>query len=306
LAFVLLMSSQLSGDALASQASGSSEAPAISASGRYVAFESVAADLVSGDTNARRDVFVRDGEDRTTERMSGGSGGAQANGDSYGASISDDGRYVAFTSQASNLVSGDTNGAADVFVYDRSTKTIDRVSVSESGGQLSAGGEDPAVSGDGRYVAYVTRSSATPSASSCAHSDNGVEDVYVYDRSARKTIYQVSAWRWSDDMGVCDTTGGGVGVGGETYSVGGNGRSVNPAISASGDYVAFETDATDLGGSSDTNGVRDVYVRAGSTSDRSQRVSIAASGEQANGSSTQASISDDGRHVAFQALWPSM
>lgn len=63
LAFVLLMSSQLSGDALASQANGSSEAPAISASGRYVAFESVAADLVSGDTNARRDVFVRDGED---------------------------------------------------------------------------------------------------------------------------------------------------------------------------------------------------------------------------------------------------
>jgi len=291
----LLMSSQLSGDALASQASGTSAAPSISSSGRYVAFESTAANLVGGDTNAKKDVFLRDGEERTTERVSMGSGGAQGNGDSYGASISDDGRYVTFTSAASNLVSGDTNGAADAFVYDRSARTVDRVSVSEGGGQLSSGGNDPAISGDGRYIAFVTRSAAITGVQcpdlpeGVAPDTNGVEDIYAYDRSLKRTVQVVSSTSWDQ----CRETGQ------EIISTA-NGPSVNPSMSKDGAYVAFESTATYLV-SGDTNGARDVFVRERSRT-RPTRVSIADTGAQANATSSQPSLSDDGRYVAFQSV----
>jgi len=290
LAFILLMSAQLSGDALAAQATGASEAPSISASGRFIAFESVAPDLVSGDTNAKKDVFVRDAEEKTTERVSVGSGGAQASSDSFDASISDDGRYVTFTSVASNLVSGDTNGAADVFVYDRSAKTVDRVSVSESGGQLSLGGDDAALSGDGRYVAFVTRSAAIGwGHCETAPDTNGVEDVYVYDRSLKQAVQVVSSFT-SD---VCGETGADI-------ITTGNGPSLNPSISRDGRFVAFESDATNMV-AGDTNGVRDVFLRERSA-ERSTRVSIADTDEQANGSSRAASISDNADAVAFQSV----
>src|SRR5689334_4894228 len=111
--------------------------PSISADGRYVAFESDATNLVPGDTNGHEDVFVRDRQAGTTERVSVGQGGAQANGDSgfAGLAISGDGRFVAFASDASNLVKGDTNGATDVFVHDRQAGTTERVSVGQGGVQ---------------------------------------------------------------------------------------------------------------------------------------------------------------------------
>ncbi|MCP9489714.1 MAG: DUF6531 domain-containing protein [Solirubrobacteraceae bacterium MAG38_C4-C5] len=292
---ILLFLSQTTAEALASQATGTSSSPSVSSSGRYVAFESVAPDLVSGDTNAKKDVFVRDGEDRTTERVSIGPSGAQANGNSYGASISDDGRYVTFTSVASNLVSGDTNATADVFVYDRSAKTIDRVSVSEVGGQLPAGGDDPAISGDGRYIAYVTRSAAIEGVQcpdlpeGVAPDTNGVEDVYAYDRSLKRTVQVVSSTSWDQ----CRDTGQ------EIISTA-NGPSVNPSISKDGAYVTFESSATYLV-PGDTNAARDVFVRERSRT-RPTRVSIADTGSQANATSSQPSISDDGRYVAFQSV----
>lgn len=115
---------------------GQSFAPAISPDGRYVAFASSASNLVSGDTNGASDVFVRDRGTGTTTRVSVGAGGAQASGASDSPSVSADGRYVAFRSPASNLVSGDTNAAADVFVRDRGAAATTRMSV-DSAGEVS-------------------------------------------------------------------------------------------------------------------------------------------------------------------------
>jgi len=101
------------------QADGWSYNPSISAGGRFVAFASVAANLVAGDTNGAWDIFIRDRAKRETERVSIGSRGAQADGNSYNPSISAGGRFVAFASVATNLVAGDTNGAADIFIRAR-------------------------------------------------------------------------------------------------------------------------------------------------------------------------------------------
>src|SRR5207247_11010915 len=111
-----------------------SASSARSADGRFVAFDSAATNLVAGDTNGTADVFVHDRQTGTTERVSVASGGGtQGNGKSGGffafPALSADGRFVAFQSDATNLVAGDTNGTTDVFVYDRQTATTERASV---------------------------------------------------------------------------------------------------------------------------------------------------------------------------------
>src|SRR5438445_9017048 len=106
---------------------------ALSADGRFVAFDSAATDLVAGDTNGVSDVFVHDRQTGTTERVSVASGGAQGNGNSGGffafPALSAAGRFVAFQSAATNLVAGDTNGTTDVFVHDRQTGATDPMRV---------------------------------------------------------------------------------------------------------------------------------------------------------------------------------
>lgn len=134
--------------------SGSYVRPAISAEGRHVAFTSFDAKRVEGDTNTLPDVFVFERETGTTERVSVSSSGEQANDGSFGAAISDDGRYVAFTSFATNLVANDTNKWADVFVRDRQNGTTQRESVSSKGEQARYGSYFPALSGDGRLVVF--------------------------------------------------------------------------------------------------------------------------------------------------------
>ena len=128
----------------------------ISADGSYVAFASFASNLVSGDTNDTSDIFVRDRLTGQTTRVSVDSSGMQGNGWSYDPSISADGRYVAFNSEATNLVAGDTNDRRDVFVYDRVTGQTTRVSVSSGGTQGNGdyGSYLPSISADGRYVAF--------------------------------------------------------------------------------------------------------------------------------------------------------
>ncbi len=123
------------------QGNGASSFPSVSADGRFAAFNSEAANLVQGDTNGVNDVFVRDRERGRTERVSLGPGGRQADGSSSFASISADGRFVAFISRASNLVSNDTNGELDVFVRDRKLGTTERVSLGP-GGRQAKGGEE--------------------------------------------------------------------------------------------------------------------------------------------------------------------
>ncbi len=136
------------------EANAESSQPAISADGRYVAFRSAASNLVFGDSNAAADVFVRDRLTGETTRVSVSSSGGQANGQSSAPSISADGSFVAFASEASDVVSGDGNGLADVFVRDRLTGQTTRVSVSSSGGQANGQSSEPAISADGRYVGF--------------------------------------------------------------------------------------------------------------------------------------------------------
>ena len=108
-----------------------------SGDGRYVAFASYASNLVLGDTNWIWDVFVRDRSTGVTERVSVDSSGVEGTYYSWQPSISSDGRYVAFSSGASNLVAGDTNLAFDIFVHDRSTGSTDRISVDSSGNEAN-------------------------------------------------------------------------------------------------------------------------------------------------------------------------
>src|SRR3990170_6753099 len=127
-------------DGAGAQADGSSYEAAVSGDGRYVAFRSLATNLVAADTNALNDVFVHDRQTGATERVSVTSAGGQGSGGhSYEPSVSDDGRYVAFRSRATNLVAGDTNADDDVFVRDRQTGVTVRVSVDSAGAQGNGG-----------------------------------------------------------------------------------------------------------------------------------------------------------------------
>ena len=215
-----------------SQGNNQSYAPAISANGRYVAFESRAANLVHHDTNKNRDVFMRDVRHHTTKRVSVSSGGHQANGDSQAPAISGDGRYIAFTSGA-NLVDGDTNHLNDVFVRDRTRHTTRRVSVSSRERQGNKGSSSAAISADGRYVAFDS------GASNLVHGDtNRHSDVFVRDRKRQRT-----------KRASLSSTG-----------KQGNRSSVTPAISGDGHSVAFVSEASNLV-PGDTNATRDVFVR---------------------------------------------
>ncbi len=140
-------------------ANNASYSPFISEDARYVVFSSAATNLVSGDTNATGDVFIRDRTLGTTERISVGSYGTQANAWSENARMSADGRFVVFDALASNLVAGDTNGVADTFVYDRSTGITSRLSEASDGTQGDGASVYGSVSADGSTVAFFSLAS---------------------------------------------------------------------------------------------------------------------------------------------------
>jgi Tol biopolymer transport system component len=158
------------------QGNSYSDNPSISADGRYVAFDSLAHNLVSGDTNDRGDIFVKDLQTGTTKRISVASDGTQGNNYSGNASISADGHYVAFESEATNLVSGDTNRARDIFVKDLQTGTTKRISVASDGTQGNYSFYNASISADGRYVAFESGASNLVSGDT-----NGVYDIFVKD-----------------------------------------------------------------------------------------------------------------------------
>ncbi|MGH8893485.1 MAG: TolB family protein, partial [Actinomycetes bacterium] len=147
---------------------------ALSADGRYVAFGSSTGRLVPGDTNGKFDVFVHDRRTGTTSRVSLASDGRQVYNDSGQAVISADGRHVGFMSFAGRLVPGDSNGAEDVFVHDRRTGATSRVSVASDGSQANEANSWPAVSADGRHVAFISRASNLVTGDT-----NRTEDVFV-------------------------------------------------------------------------------------------------------------------------------
>jgi Tol biopolymer transport system component len=251
------------------QGNGYSARPALSADGRFVAFESAASNLVPGDTNRSVDVFVRDLETGRTRRASLRSGGGQSGGGA-GPAISANGRYVAFISGAADLVRGDTNGQADVFVHDLTAGTTKRASLGRGGVQANSGNVRPSISADGRYVAFEsTADNLVPG------DTRHREDVYIRDLTAGTTSL------------VSRTPGG----------LAGNGLSAYPQISADGRFVVFQSLATNLV-PGDTNAQADVFLherRTGVT----RRTSVGPGGVEANGGSGTASVSADGCFVAF-------
>ncbi|MCB1601013.1 MAG: hypothetical protein R3F18_17005 [Lysobacterales bacterium] len=150
---------RVSVSSLGVQANDDSVQAAISGNGQFVAFRSLASNLVAGDSNAHWDIFVHDLDTSTTTRVSVSSSGAEANHDSFTPSLSDDGRFVAFRSNASNLVSGDDNARQDIFVHDRSNGATARVSVPAAGGEANGHSLRPEISGDGQWIVFESDAS---------------------------------------------------------------------------------------------------------------------------------------------------
>ena len=254
------------------QGNGSSIRPSISTDGRYVAFISDADNLVSGDTNNQWDVFVHDRQTGENHRISVSTNGTQSNGHSGGPAISADGRYVAFASQASNLVSGDTNGTWDVFVHDRQTRQTTRVSVASNGTQGNASSSRHSISADGRYVAFDSDANNLVSGDT-----NYYSDVFVHDRQTGQTI-RVSV--------ASDGTQG-------------HHWSQQVFISIDGRYVAFTSNSNNLV-SGDTNHEEDVFIHDLQTGETS-RVSVGSDGAQGDGESRDPFISANSRYVVFDS-----
>ncbi len=223
-------------------ANGISDHPAISADGNWVAYQSSASDLVVGDTNNQSDIFLYDRSTTATTRVSVGLNGVQSDALSSSPILSQNGRFVAFESLATNLVANDTGGWQDIFVYDRTSATIVRVSVSSNGAAANNHCLHPALSGDGRFVVFV--SAATNLTTDDA---NSISDVFLHDRDP-------------DQNGVFDENYGSTIRITQSGSNGALAASSNfPAISRNGQYVAFSSsDSTLVPG--DTNGVQDIFV----------------------------------------------
>ncbi|MGQ0845017.1 MAG: hypothetical protein ACT4QF_12870 [Sporichthyaceae bacterium] len=310
-------------------AAGQSYAPSISADGRFVAFDSAAANLVAKDSNDRNDVFVRDTRTQRTALVSVSSRGRQGNGGSFTPSISGDGRWVAFVSDATNLVPGDTNGETDVFLHDRRTGRTIRLSVAIDGRE-TLGGSGPQISRDGRSVVY---NASTPLRS--IGTDEDLEGMFVYDTKTKKRerLGRVSGFDMTitadgryvafasetRDLVAGDTNrkadcflfdrrtrkvqrvslGGTKALGGGWFggSAQGTKESTGPVVSDNGRYVAFVSTAAGLV-PRDTNGVDDVFVRDLRTG-ATRRVSVGAEGRQSNGVSGGPAISGDGRVLVY-------
>jgi hypothetical protein len=258
---------------------GSGGFSSVSADGRFVTFISLATNLVPGDTNGVEDVFIRDRLTGTTRRVSVSSDGVEANARSDTPSISSDGRFVAFLSFASNLVTGDTNNNGDVFVWDRSTGTTELASVTSSGIQGNFESHQPAISADGRFVAFVSVSKNL-----VRRDTNNTSDVFVHNRlTGRTTRVSVSS------------------NGAQAHRDNGPGTNGGSAISADGRFVMFGSFASNLV-PGDTNAVGDVFVHDRLTG-RTTRVSVSSGGGQANGlPGPGAAISADGRFVTFTSV----
>lgn len=240
--------------------------PAISASGRYVAFQSGATNLVPGDNGAGFDVFVRDRVAGTTTLASVAASGGYANGGSSEPNLSADGRYVVFSSSASDLVAGDTNGQSDVFVRDLVAGTTRLVTPGANGFSGR-----PGISPNGRYVAFIA------GASNLVPGDtNGVADAFVADLT-------------TGAIALASVSTGGVQGNAEAYAM--------PTAVSDNGRVVFRSGATNLV-ADDTNGRWDLFVRdtvAGTT----VRANLNSAGAQTQGDVFDEAITADGRHVTF-------
>jgi hypothetical protein len=301
----------------------------VSADGRWIVFESAATNLVPPDTNNRRDVFLHDALEGVTTRVSIGYGGVETDHDSYQPTISADGRYIAFVSGATNILSVPVPGYAHIYLVERESGAIERIDVNDAGETADSFSSYPALDSTGRWVAFS--SAATNLAPSV--SVGIVRELYVRDRVAGTTTllsvdpsgspsgasFDTIDMSWdggtivcatfADDLGPVDTNGvfdvyayglhSGVWSLVSVSSTGAQGfhPSLRPSVSADGRWVAFESWASTLH-PDDATATLDVFVRdlaAGTT----ELVSYAKGGTTLVGDSRFAEISSDGRFVYF-------
>ncbi len=280
---------RVSVDSAGGQADGSSSMPSISDDGNVIAFESKATNLVPGDSNGLRDLFVRNRSAGTTTRVSVDASGAQPNGISYHSTLTRDGSRVAFASQASNLVAGDTNNVVDVFqrlVADPTS--IDRASRNFVGDVQGDGPSDlPSYDSDDNDLAF--RSSSTNLDWANVVSNN---EIFLANR-ASQTAHVVGRSQAAQTDKVSEGIGGAAATTGDSVS--------GPqCMSADGRFVVFESASSNLVGG-DTNAKRDIFVLDRKTGNLTI-VSLDSAGQLANGDSTgPASISANGRFVAFNS-----
>jgi Tol biopolymer transport system component len=309
-----------------------SQGAMISGNGRYVTFWSEATNLVAGDTNGARDVFVHDLQTGTTERVSRRSDSDEADDDSTMPSISADGRYVVFVSDATNMEDDDENGVRDVFLHDRNEDSTTRVSGGIGGSDITQDCYWPRISGDGSTIVF---SSAAPELVS--GDLNGRSDVFAHTISSgarviissglsgamangESTIADVSSTgryvvflSWASNLVEGDTTGTGDyfvrdRVAGTTERITvtptGGAPSIQAeewplSISADGRFVVFSTQAFDLI-AGDTNNERDIFLRD-RTLGQTTRVSVSSKGIETLQASFHSAISANGRYVAFDS-----
>ena len=260
--------------AAAEAVGGDSENPSINDDGNLIVFESEATNLVAGDTNSDKDIFMHNTDTGTSIRISTTTTGLETTDDSRNAKISGDGEWIVFETDAS-LQPSDTNNVSDIYLYEIDTGTISRISENTNGTQSNGVSRNPSLSVDGRYIVFESAATTLISGDT-----NGVYDIFLYDRTL-DTLERVNL-----TIGNTQSTG----------------ASYKPSVSDDGNRVLFESDATDLiGAFNDTNSSRDIFVRLRNIPSTA-RVSVNSAGVQSNGDSTNASISRDGANALFQSL----
>jgi hypothetical protein len=242
----------------------------ISGNGKVVAFYSWSSNLVISDSNKSADIFIRDLNTNLTERISVSSLQAQTNDFSYFPSISYDGRYIAFTSRANNLVTDDTNGVDDIFVHDCVNHSTQRISLHSGGSQANGESSYSNISDNGRFITF--KSSAT---NLVGNDQNNKWDVFIHDI----------------DTGVTER------VSISSNGSEGNDYSYRSSVSQDGRYVAFDSNASNLV-NADANNVSDIFLRD-RQNDITTRVSVNSLGEEGNKQSYSAKISNNGKYIIF-------
>jgi hypothetical protein len=235
----------------------------ISANGRYVAFVGSSNNLVANDTNSLLDIFRFDRDTSETIRINVSTGGGQAvGGHTFRPSISADGSFVAFDTEATNMISGDTNGLADVFVRDVQANTTTRVSVGPGGVQGNNVSNSPSISADGRFVSF--------SSASTNFASNGHIGIFVRDRQNPATTSPVA---------VVDSNAT-------------QGRPIRSMISGDGAFVCFDTVQNPT--SQITLVKRETLAKT--------LLSVAPNGDPANGSAIECMVNGDGSVTAFRTV----